>query len=368
MNLEIEFRPVGEGSKAGDCLVIRHGTPQEYWVTVVDGGTRDSGAALVDHLRALCGKDVKVADVIVTHADQDHASGIRDVLEGLKVYNLWMHVPWLHAAEARPYFKDKRFTDAGLADKLRKEYDILNELFDLASARNVVVREPFRDAIIGPFRVLSPTSYSYVRLLPQFSRTPDAADEAALIAENYLLEKPKQAGVWNLLSEKVKSWVDEKWDFELLQDKGVTSASNESSTVLYGDFGEKGKVLLTGDAGPLALKWSAEYADNSGLQLQSFEFVQVPHHGSRSNVGPTLLNRIIGPTRPLAERKTIAYISAPKDDDTHPRKMVVNAFNRRCKQVFATQGNSLIFPRGFQRTGLKDATPLPFYARVENYE
>src|SRR5260370_6735048 len=111
MDFEVEFRPVGEGSRAGDCLVGRYGSPQEYWIIVVDGGTRDSGVALVEHLQSLCGKGVKIAHVVVTHADQDHASGIRDVLENLKVYNLWMHVPWWHAAAARPFFKDKRFTD-----------------------------------------------------------------------------------------------------------------------------------------------------------------------------------------------------------------------------------------------------------------
>src|ERR1700687_3798112 len=110
MNYEIEFRPVGDGSRPGDCIVIRYGTPDHYWVIIVDGGTRDSGVALVDHLRALCGASVQIAHVIVTHADQDHSSGIRDVLENLKVHNLWMHVLWLHAAATRPYFRDKRFS------------------------------------------------------------------------------------------------------------------------------------------------------------------------------------------------------------------------------------------------------------------
>ena len=336
MDYEIEFRAVGEGSKPGDCIVVRYGTTTEHEVMVIDGGTRASGAALVDHLRDLCGNDISIAHVVVTHPDLgDHASGLRDLLENVKVQNLWMHVPWVHAAEARPYFKDKRFTDSSLADRLRKDYDILSELFDLAVEKNVDIYEPFRGTAIGPFRVLSPTSYSYVRLLPQFTRTPDAADEVALMSENYFLEKQQQPGFLKALMEKAKTWVDERWDKELLKDRGVTSASNESSTILYGDFGERGQVLLTGDAGLYALRWSADYADAMKLPLQSFAFVQVPHHGSRSNVGPSALDRLIGPIKTPENRQTIAFISAPKDDETHPRKMVVNAFKRRCANVFA---------------------------------
>jgi beta-lactamase superfamily II metal-dependent hydrolase len=368
MNYEIEFRAVGEGSRAGDCIQVRYGTSERSWLTVVDGGTRDSGAELVDSLRALYGTNVQIADVVVTHADQDHASGIREVLENLKVYTLWMHVPWLHAAAARPYFKDKRFTDAGLADRLRKDYDILSELMDIAEDRGVKVREPFRGASVGPFKVLTPTEYQYVRLLPQFSRTPDAADENLLMNEEFLLGKAKSQGRIATLIEKAKSWADERWDVELLQDGGITSASNESSTVLYGDFGERGKVLLTGDAGPVALTWAANYAEQNSLSLRDFAFCQVPHHGSRSNVGPKLLNRIVGPIVPAEQRKTIAYISAPKDDETHPRKMVVNAFARRCDKVYATQGKYVVYMRGFQRPGLVDATPLPFFDKVEGYD
>ena len=368
MDYEIEFRPVGEGSRAGDCILVRYGTYDRYWLTVVDGGTRDSGAALVEHLQKLCGTNVQIADVVVTHADQDHASGIREVLGKLKVHNLWMHVPWFHAAAARPYFKDKRFTDAGLADRLRKDYDILSELADIAQDRGVTIREPFRGATVGPFKVLSPAENTYIRLLPQFSRTPDAADENVLMSESLLLPKPKTPGLFGALIEKAESWVDERWDVELLQDGGVTSVSNESSTVLYGDFGETGKVLLTGDAGPNALTWAANYADNNAIPLRDFAFCQIPHHGSRSNVGPTLLNRIVGPIVPAAQRKTVAYVSAPKDDETHPRKMVVNAFARRCDKVFATQGKEVIFPRDFNRPNMVNATPLPFFDKVEGYD
>jgi hypothetical protein len=285
----------------------------------------------------------------------------------LDVRSLWMHVPWVHAVAARPYFEDKGLTDESLAKKLRKEYNILGELWDLAIERKIPIYEPFQDTIIGPFRVLTPTEHAYVRLMPQFDRTPDP-DEDALSREGFLLEKKTTPGVLSELLEKMKSWVDERWDTELLKDDGKASASNESSTVLYGDFEAQGTVLLTGDAGPVALRWAADHMEAINLPLRAFELVQIPHHGSRSNVGPKLLDRIVGTRLPADQCKTYAFVSAPRDDEKHPRKMVVNAFIRRCRGVYATQGKGVVLPRGFKRQNYSPATALSFYSKVEDYD
>jgi beta-lactamase superfamily II metal-dependent hydrolase len=123
--------------------------------------------------------------------------------------------------------------------------------------------------------------------------------------------------------------VPEKWDVELLKENGITAAENESSTVLFGDFGET-KILLTADAGVNALYWASNYAQTAGLDIMGASLVQVPHHGSRRNVSPSVLDRIVGPKLPKnAPRTKRAIVSAPKDDANHPRKMVLNAFLRR---------------------------------------
>jgi beta-lactamase superfamily II metal-dependent hydrolase len=155
-----------------------------------------------------------------------------------------------------------------------------------------------------------------------------------------------------------------------LRDGGITSASNESSVVLYGDFGTGQRVLLTGDAGLRALNCAAYCASYLGLPLQDFVCVQIPHHGSRRNVGPTILNQILGPIQAEGSAARFsAFVSAPKDDDTHPRKMVLNAFTRRGGRVVATQGSSTVFWGGFPaRDGYENATVLPFASRVEEYD
>ena len=48
---EIDFLPVGNGDKSGDAIAVRYGYPGNYKVMVYDGGTKESGEALVEHIR-----------------------------------------------------------------------------------------------------------------------------------------------------------------------------------------------------------------------------------------------------------------------------------------------------------------------------
>lgn len=140
--------------------------------------------------------------------------------------------------------------------------------------------------------------------------------------------------------------------------------------MLYGDFGKGRRVLLTGDAGIWGLSMAANYADKYSLPLRDFMFVQIPHHGSRRNVGPTVLDYIVGPTLPSQSKARFsAYVSAPAEDDSHPRKMVLNAFIRRGASVVATQGIKKVYWGGFPpRDGYIAAENLPFSTSVEEYD
>jgi beta-lactamase superfamily II metal-dependent hydrolase len=372
MNCEIEFRPVGDASRAGDAILIRYGEPNNYQLMIVDGGNIDSGKELVAHVRALFGQNAVISHLVVTHADADHASGVREVLDGLPVQKLWIHAPWAVAKASLPYFKDKRFTEAGLRDKLAAEYDIIAEIVSSASAKQVPVTMPFAGAQIGPFVVLSPSQRMYEMLVPQFDRTPEP-DQEALEAAGWWLSAPKKNAAFALLqkaADSVRNWFTETWTKERLRDGGQTSASNESSVVLYGEFPSAQPVLLTGDAGIVALTAAADYAQQTNRPLQQFRFVQIPHHGSRRNVGPTILNRLLGPiqTEGTTSRFT-AFVSAPKEDTTHPRQMVLNAFMRRGGNVLATQGAAKVYYGGFpSRPGYVAATNMQFVAHVEDYD
>lgn len=371
MPFEIEFHPVGEGSKAGDAITVRYGVPGQYRVIVIDGGTEESGQIVVNHIRTVYGEDTVVSDVISTHPDTDHCSGLRTILRELPVERLWIHGLWAHAGIMLPFFADKRWTEAGLATAIRKEYPIVEELINLAREKDVEIFEPFAGAVIGPFTVLSPTRAIYEQLVPQFRKTPDC-DTEALRLQNILIgdgQKNKIVALLKSMMEAATNWIPESWTGERLQEGAVTAAENESSTVLYGNFDGTG-VVLTADAGVIALYWAVENAAALGMDILQAKLVQVPHHGSRSNVTPSTLNRLLGPILPAnsPERK-LAVVSAPKDDAKHPRKMVLNAFKRRGVGVHGTQGVRFRYHVNMPtRPEERVAQPFDFFDRVEAYD
>ena len=214
--LEIEFLPVGEGSRAGDAIAVRYETSPGYFgLIVIDGGTIASGEAMVQYLQALChGNTPIVSDLVVSHPDQDHSSGARAILENVDVRRVWTHVPWWHAAEALPHFKSKRWTEDGLEKRLKQEYDVIADIVALATDKGVAIREPFAGDAIGPFTVLSPPRWAYPVLLANFPDTPTPAPASAGLGALGLFSAGLSAVA------KVVQTLTESWMIEWLRDGG----------------------------------------------------------------------------------------------------------------------------------------------------
>lgn len=151
MKCEVEFLPVGDGEKGGDAIVIRYGEQNAYSVMVVDGGTLEAGERMVEHIHSEFPQVQVIEHVVLTHADADHASGLRKLFGEFEIRHLWMHVPWLLALEARHLFQDKQIFGEELLEKIRDEYDILSELWDLAEQHGTEIHYPFAGEQIGPF-------------------------------------------------------------------------------------------------------------------------------------------------------------------------------------------------------------------------
>jgi beta-lactamase superfamily II metal-dependent hydrolase len=360
---EIDFLPVGEGEKSGDAIALRFGNlfgeRQEQFVMVIDGGTQDSGKQLVEHIKKYYKTD-RVDLVVSTHPDSDHASGLTVVLNGLKIDRLWMHKPWEHASNIRSLFQSGRITDTSLRETLRGALENANELERIARQKGIPIDEPFAGEVL-PFanigvQVLGPSRTFYESLLPFFRETP----------------QPRQTGIFEravtAVLEAVK-WIAEIWPIETLTDPAVdaSSAENNTSVILLFRIDDH-LILLTADAGVPALEQAAAYAESAGVDLTRCRLIQVPHHGSRRNVGPTILDRILGPKFQRPGNDKTAYVSAAKDGaPKHPSRKVANAFQRRGakERVFATQGGAKCHPHNAPDRGWSTATPLPFYEQVE---
>lgn len=371
MFCEVEFLAVGDASRAGDAIILRYGSPDNYQLMLIDGGTIDTGEKIVEHLHKFFGPNPVLEHVVLSHSDGDHASGLRNVLQEITVNNFWTHIPWRFAADALPLFQNKNWTVAGLTKEIQDQYPIIAELVEIAEEKGISLHYPFQGANIGPFVVMSPAKYTYIHLLPQFDKTP-TPDQEKLEGLKFWLGKDQGSALKTLfikLREAAQEWIPEQWGNERLKDGGVTSASNETSVVLYGDLNEGRRYLFTADAGINALNWAADYADAEGFLLQNFKFVQVPHHGSRRNVGPSILDRLLGPIQTEGTLNFSAFVSAPKEDSKHPRKIVLNAFTRRGGDVKVTAGINWLHYGGFpKREGYSSTERLPIYASVEDYD
>ena len=153
------------------------------------------------------------------------------------------------------------------------------------------------------------------------------------------------------VKEAAAEWVFEAMNVETLTDEGDTSAENDSSAILHLDIDGSG-LLFTGDAGVLGMAGAIVYAREKNINLRNLSMFQVPHHGSKRNIGPTILN-CIG-----AER---AIISAAAKSSKHPSKRVTNALIRREIQPFSTKGKGWRHHKNApERTGWISATPIPF--------
>lgn len=368
MAYEVDFLAVGEGERCGDAIALRFGNlvgcrdKQQVWV--IDGGTKESGEALVAHIKKYYGTDA--VDVVVsTHPDSDHASGLSVVMEQLKVGVLLMHQPWNHAEDIRHLFDDERVTPSGIEERVWRALQDARELEKIATRNGIEIIEPFADngyCELSPnakLYVLSPSKAFYEQQLANFRCMPEAAT------------KDSMARILEALAAKGKevARVFETWFEETLTDPqpDATSAENNSAVVLLFELDGK-RLLFTADAGVPALTQAADRAAALGIDLKTVNFIQVPHHGSKRNVGPTILNRIVGSIKATDSYDKTAFVSAPKDGQPkHPAKKVVNAFKRRGANVFATQGKGLWHHSNdaLAREGWSNATPLPFYKEVD---
>lgn len=363
MPYELEFLPVGEGSRSGDAITMRYHDGAAWRVVVIDGGYQVTGETIVQHVRRWYQTEV-IDHMVCTHPDDDHISGLLVVADQMVVRNLWTCVPHAHAANIINLFQSGRWQVENLRTHLRRQYPKIGELADLVRAKGGTCSYPFQGAQIGPFIVLSPSQRFYEGLLPQFRDTP-TQDIDFLASLGHLI-----SGVGRRVSSAIRYTLGETWFREQLREGGMTSAENESSVVLYANLGDGG-ILLTSDAGLLGLKEAADFADARGLALRDgLRLFQVPHHGSRNNISPSMLNRLVGPV--VAEgtqHRSWCVISAGREDATHPRQIVVNALLRRGLKPLVTRGKTIRCMHDVPaRDGWTTAQTLPFSTTVEEYD
>ncbi len=350
MAYEIDYLPVGEGEKAGDCIALRFWNNQfgitTQRVFIIDGGFKETGEAVVEHVKKYYGTN-RVDLVISTHPDSDHSSGLSVVLEKMEVSTLLMHRPWEYAKEIKDKFKHPRITTGGIESRLEESLFHVSALEDIAIKKNIPIHEPFSgvSGFDGKLKVLGPDLEYYKDLIPHFRGTPEPAKPIGLI------------GMLQNFRNEASEFIKDHLSLDLLNDDDTTSPENNSSTIILLEI-DGHKILLTSDAGITAMSRAINYAQSNRIILTDLKIFDVPHHGSKRNLGKTMMKSI------KAEQ---AYISTPKDSEKHPAKKVTNHLNKIGMKVFQTKGFGLCFSNsGLMREGWGPASEIGFYDMVEN--
>ena len=339
---EIDFLPVestsGEGSKSGDAVACRFTVESTgtQAVVVVDGGFSDTGGQLADHISKYFGT-ATVDLMISTHPDADHLNGLSTALDVLNVQALWMHLPWMHSGGVDEHFSN---------------IEAVRDLAEKAEARHIPITEPFTglQGFGGQVEVMGPSEGYYKELVEQHLE-----EERSGYSRGTTSQRPGLIAKGLDLLERMAASLP----IETLTDESDVSPRNNSSVVTLIRADDR-HLLLTGDAGVEALEYAAEEyeAKFGSFEASPLKFLQAPHHGSKRNLGPTILDRILGP-KGSAFQPTTSFISSAKAAPKHPSPKVVNALSRRGASVSATEGRAISSHSGSSsRPGWVPLTPL----------
>lgn len=329
---EIDFLPVGDSTKNGDAICLRWGynladeNKRRQWVMVVDGGFADCGEDVVKHIEKYY--ETKQIDVLVnTHPHADHLNGLEKVVEDCTIKYLVMHRPWEHGG-LKEAFNDGRVTSKSIRESLKEGLEKAYSIAVSAKNKGAKLSECFTPSkwenLCGvDVYVLGPSKKYYESLLPSFNVTPTGGDDKGAKRVEFSEELYPEA-------------------LYPLTDDGETSAENNSGIVLAFKLPDEigGIVMLTGDVGIPALENSVAEAMRQGIDLRNnLKFFQIPHHGSIQNLGPTVLNKILGEPLDAGKRVKTAYVSVSKGhDNQHPAKHVINALEDRGVDCYMTNG------------------------------
>jgi beta-lactamase superfamily II metal-dependent hydrolase len=319
-------------------------------VFVIDGGNSDSGDALVKHIKEVY-HSTTVDRVILTHPDADHASGLRNVVEELKVGKIWMHRPWHYWNDLKDSIIDGRITKTSFTEKLKEAYQFAHDLEELAIAKKIEIFHPHQGSSYSEhdeniLTILGPGKDFYLSLIQASQKTPEMEVSESIVKGFTAVRK--------------KTVIEDMtFETEHLSEKDeATSPENDMSLILLLTVAGC-KCLFTGDAGTQGMFHAIRYASTMGHGLTDLDIFDVPHHGSRHNISKGILKYI---------KAKYSIISCPKKGEpSHPSPIVTNSLLRRNMNPYWTKGSLINYHNGAVplRPGLYSLTPIPFVNQVE---
>lgn len=305
--LEIDMLNLGDA----DSILVTNWVNNTPSRILVDGGRKKDAETVQAFLDSMGIKHLE--HLVCSHIHDDHARGLVELVNNRKfsIGQAWLHIPSNHIdrQEMARVLNEAGNDGVKFARVIQASLQTRDNLQEALEARGINPQEPFKDCLIGDFVVCSPTIDFYREKLKFFSDYDKLLEKQKLISEQEL-----RTGVMDMVAKAASKESG-------LLDNPVTDPENETSVVLGTAYGED-RYLLTADAGVESL---TQVKDAYG-DLGNLRFMQIPHHGSRHNITKSLIEYFAPQT---------AFVSAEGNGD-HPRRAVVNAFNRAGSKVYST--------------------------------
>jgi beta-lactamase superfamily II metal-dependent hydrolase len=290
----------------GDALVVEYGDGPTTHRVLVDGGTPPTHRAIRDVLAALPDQESMLELFVLTHVDTDHIGGVLKLLspvpKGMEVRDFWFNerrhlepasilgpvdgeilgvfldrLPWTWNGVFQPEGKRGNFP-VMIPDRP----GAAPPCFELEGGMSITLLSP------GPTEVTA-LQKAWAKELDTKKLDPSADDFAERLSEQMHrrgVEPP------SLLGEEDAMTVDELAAQRFTEDP---SPANGSSIAMLLEHNER-SCLLTGDAVPSAMlpPIRALLRERRQTKLR-VDAVKLPHHGSRNNVSPELVDVLDSP-------------------------------------------------------------------------
>ena len=346
----VRFFHVGNDTRGGDAILIELFDERDNpFVILIDGGYEDTGEKICQHIKTKY--DTPIIHLMVnTHPDIDHTSGLKAILENddIEVKKIVMNRPWKDAGLDPKHFEDGRITENSLAARLKKAFAMADKIENIANVKKIPVCRAFQGQILEPdvLTVLGPTEESYRNFLMASEKTPESfVDE--LNKRSY---KKAELEEETYNENGIIKWFDEE----------KTSEVNQTSLVLSLKIGKE-HFLLTGDAGKATLTNALDFYEKLHWCncCSDFTVVQLPHHGSRKNINPDILNRF----------SPASYIvSCPPNGmkEGHPSRRLINKILeiKRDSRIYITGKCNFVFYKGIDIDATQQ-TPQCRYTKMD---
>ncbi len=291
MALEIDMLSVGNG----DAIIIRTSDNTNEHVVLIDAGHHSDGETVINHIEKWTTRKDVIDLLISTHPHDDHIGGLLEVLDKMKVQEVLIHDPNTFQEQIKSL---KSIATREQTERAKKSLDSLNKVIDKIDCKGIPCKQPFTgveyELLDGAtLTIVGPTEEFYTNLAPQIK------------------------------SRQEQTTTYSRSDAEVVDENDDASPFNNSCVITLLTY-KGSKYLFTADAGPKSFDSVIEC---SSEDLSNVHWMQIPHHGSKSNITSELIDYF---------SPEVAYVSAKGGDGIHPSPEVVRLFQKQGCKVYGT--------------------------------